>query len=218
VATCTIPGTVTCCFTAREKVVKLYVDEIDVTGSIAGDLEDVNSAKTITFDEPTSFRSSFAIMGEERQPGLTGSVMAQCVSDREDSPWNNLKMSSVPGNWGAVWVQTDQSVAPQWFRNNFRVTLPTAASSGADDTSYTLNTAVCGAVVSTDKIKGVQSIHKPYFAVRQFVLNTNTAAFCPTRRRRLVKAKTTLETIEALKLKYAELDVYHMGILAARKN
>jgi hypothetical protein len=98
------PGQVTCCFTANQDILELWVDEMDLTSQITGGgLDKKSQAKFITFPEPDHV-VSFAIKGMETEGGKTGSVMLQCVSDRADSVWNDLKLSSTPNNWNSMWV------------------------------------------------------------------------------------------------------------------
>lgn len=45
-------GTVTCCFAGLEEIVQVVVNNIDVTSSVVGDLQDYSSTKSVSFPEP----------------------------------------------------------------------------------------------------------------------------------------------------------------------
>jgi archaellum component FlaF (FlaF/FlaG flagellin family) len=46
------PGTVTCCFTARQTILNVYINGVDVTAQVQGDLTMPMEGKIITFPEP----------------------------------------------------------------------------------------------------------------------------------------------------------------------
>jgi hypothetical protein len=159
-------GVVTCCFTATQEVVRLYVNEKDVLRDVVGNLSDVHAAKTITFVEPTR-DAAFAMIGT----GQTGSAMVQCRSTRRGSTWERLKMTA-SGNawrtWRPLTANPDTAFPSTWYRNNvFPETLATTGS----DASYTLNTDACFKVDDTHKVTPRQVGDDPLNAL--WVLRTN---------------------------------------------
>jgi hypothetical protein len=182
---CVEPGTVTCCFTARQTILNVYIDGFDVTGQVQGDLTDPMEGKTITFPEPAVRDVALAFKTEEREQGLMGSLMAQCTSDRAASPWNNMNTAD-PGAWLGVWIKKDGTcLHSDWYKNYYKWEKPNNGIKAVDD-SYSLKTNTCGAVTSTDKVSTRMRRAKiPFLAMRIVVNNLNAPEFCKDRRRAL---------------------------------
>jgi hypothetical protein len=70
----------------------VYINGVDVTAAVQGDLTNAMEGKTITFSEPAVRDAALAFKTEEREQGVPGSLMAQCTSDRAESPWNNVRI------------------------------------------------------------------------------------------------------------------------------
>jgi hypothetical protein len=149
------PGTVTCCFTARQTVLNVYINSVDVTAQVQGDLTRMGEAKTITFPEPTVRDAALAFKTEEREQGVPGSLMAQCTSDRAESPWNALTTAD-PSAWLGVWTKQDGTFfQSDWYKNYYNWGEANNGLKPVDDT-YSLKTNMCGAKLdTTDKVSHV---------------------------------------------------------------
>jgi hypothetical protein len=159
-------GVVTCCFTANQEVLRLFINEQDVLSDVTGNLSDVHSSKTITFIEP-KHDAAFAMIGAENQLGNTGSAMVQCKSTRRGSTWDNFQMTASVSNPLAVWrtwkattANPDTAFPSYWYLNNV---LPVnLATKGTTDVSYTINTDECYSVDVTHKVKPRQIVGEPF--------------------------------------------------------
>jgi hypothetical protein len=80
-------------------ILNVYINSVDVTAQVQGDLTNMDVGKTLTFPEPTVRDAALAFKTEEREQGVAGSLMAQCTSDRAATPWNNVRKIFVLVSW-----------------------------------------------------------------------------------------------------------------------
>lgn len=176
-----------------------------MTSQVVGDLNNVNSAKTITFEEPFG-ETAFAFRGLEFSVGKVGSAMVQCVATRPTSAWHNLKMTnSATGGWVSFYPNNNNGFPNGWKANVFRGNTPNSGSV-ATDPSYTLNTLACGTVTSTDKVAPVQKLDNQHWSLRYVVNNFgNVCNLTGRRHRRRIDEQRLDDQIEALKTEFEAL-------------
>ena len=164
-------GTVTCCFAGKERIIEVFANDVDVTHDVIGGMGYVD-ANVVSFPEPTE-SAAFSFRGVEDLAGKQASVMAQCVCTRKDSPWNDLKMSKSIDNWTSFFVREPDNVfAVGWNKNVFPGVQPNGVTMTTDP-EYTIETLMCGSVNAAHKIKPVQVLNNPHWAVRYFVNTTS---------------------------------------------
>ncbi|KAH9256673.1 hypothetical protein BASA81_005177 [Batrachochytrium salamandrivorans] len=85
-----VPATVTCCFTAAQTLLKLVVNEVDLTSQIIpqNKFDDMKTIKSVTFLEPTAGASIALMAYDASLLGIAGVVNLQCSTPRAASAWN----------------------------------------------------------------------------------------------------------------------------------
>jgi hypothetical protein len=152
---------------ANEAIVQLFINEVDVTSEITGDLSDQDRGKSISFPEPpTQSPTLFAVMGREVQAGKVGSFLAKCVCDRPGSVWDGLELTADPNEWFSLFPRADGTYSPNWFMGFFSMTQPGTAAS---DLLYPIATSKCGAVDETKKVAPIQKRTVPEWVLRRTV-------------------------------------------------
>ncbi|KAH9259197.1 hypothetical protein BASA82_001270, partial [Batrachochytrium salamandrivorans] len=166
-----VPGTVTCCISVFSQLLQLYVDEVDLTSTIQGDLTDYTVTKTVQFPEPSGVNATFSIKARERNEIAVGTLMVKCVCDRPGCLWN---FDSEPdsGQWKGMpaLVYYTDSLSPGWYLNNRTAGLKQTVVGDSQDLA-TITGNVCGVVNVQHRLKAVQlgALRNEYWAFRRMV-------------------------------------------------
>ena len=173
-----IPGNVTCCFTAQEQVVQLFVNEQDLTDFISpqSGLSDASVAKVVTFVEPSG-PAMFALKGFENNEIKTAALFLICTCTRPGSEWNFVTTSEpAPNLWKSVAslsISFDQF--PLTWNSNFNLTDLSLTSGKLSSEPINLNTNLCGIPSSLNKLKANQGVPpSKFWTLRRFVNQTMT--------------------------------------------
>lgn len=96
-----IAGVVTCCFSARQSLVSLYVNGTDITQFVSSNTELADDVKIITFFEPLS-PATLAIKGHVNDNSTVASLSLTCKSSRVGSQWTFVSPLSFVSNWKTI--------------------------------------------------------------------------------------------------------------------
>ncbi len=166
--------TVTCCFTMRERLVQLFVNETDITANVSSPenygIESI--PKYVSFQEPIN-PAMFAVKGFENNEILIGSMNLICKSTNVASRWNFVSNMSYP--WKSVLSSSlsNDVFPPNWYSNYNYTDLVTSAATAITPV-VELNTTLCGPVNSTNTIQAYQSAPaRRYWTLKLFVNQTS---------------------------------------------
>jgi hypothetical protein len=113
--TATCPNQVTCSIVVFQRLISLYVNEIDITDRIQGNLNNYSIPKTVTFTQPSTHNAAFAIKAFENLEIPVGTLQVQCTSvspewtfNTDITQWKALRSST---------TRTD-ALPSDWFKNN----------------------------------------------------------------------------------------------------
>jgi hypothetical protein len=164
---------VTCCFTAQEQVVQLFVNEIEITSLLTpqNGLADAAVAKTVTFTEPSG-PAMFAVKGYENNEIKIASLFLICKSTRNNSSWNFV--SSMAHPWKTVLSSSVQNdVFPANWYSNYNYSGLTQSPAQVSTESITLNTSLCGTPNNANKLRPNQGVPaRKYWTLKLFVNQT----------------------------------------------
>jgi len=130
---------VTCSFTVDNYVEKVWVDGVDVTSSVQGNLRSWPTKKTLIFDDTAS---SLALKGNDAEAGcVNGGFAIVCTSTNADSAWNmnseddrtSWLVSSASGGYATP--STDAS-GLEWYENGYSYDPSEFGVPRAGDTGY----------------------------------------------------------------------------------
>ncbi len=181
-----IPGIVTCCFMGFAQIVKVYVNEVDVTAQVVGLLSSGSSNHTVTFTEP----SETAVIGLKLNDNSALSqsmVELICVCTRLGSPWNFDSSPAGGGNWTSVHnvpISPSQDLMPAgwysyYFTGNLNVTT-------AGTNTKRMAATVCGYGTNSMRLQAATGYNTGYYTVRRtivqpYICGTNgPTTFSPT--------------------------------------
>ena len=192
-----VPGVVTCCLTAQESLVQLYVNEIDITEYIEprSKLSDASATKIVTFVEPSG-PAVLAIKGYERNEIKIAALMLICLATRIGSSWNFVSRHNPVGEWKSIRADTSTTDAfpPNWY-SNFNLTSLVLRNPVQSTENININ-ASCGTPNIANKVQPAQGTPaRAYWTLRRFVnqsvecgtnspfspLPTGSPVFAPTR-------------------------------------
>lgn len=171
-----IPGTVTCCFGVLQRLVELWVDDMDLTPilSLVGGSNLTSLTYTATFTEPSG-NAVLVAKGFEGSEVYSAGFRSKCVCDRPGSPWTFD--SQIDTGWLSVSSTRIPSYQADSLRDGWNMLNYTGPSSAAVSYLGTANllildTAVCGGSNSSHALghpQGLQSPRSWYWGLRRLV-------------------------------------------------
>lgn len=153
----------------NQEVERVYVNDLEITHLVAGNLKDPASPKSISFTEP-SFHAVIAIEGSRDSfVSSPGALALKCTATRTTSPWNRVR-SGVKMGW--LNVKPDKLVFPVgWYRRKYRTRergrLRRAVQSL--DGSLSLDTNQCGYLRPIDRLRVHPILNLERFSFRKLV-------------------------------------------------
>ncbi|KAH9254835.1 hypothetical protein BASA81_007085 [Batrachochytrium salamandrivorans] len=167
------PGVVSCCISLYSELVQMYVDNVDVTHAIQGNLVNGTETKFVQFLEPAE-TAAIGILGFENNELLHGTLTMQCSCSRPGCNWNfNTEIESGLWKGMAALVYNTNSLSPGWYLNNRtaglkqEVVLSTQPQATLDNEG-----GRCGNTIpAAARLKAVQNTSPPnrYYAFRRLV-------------------------------------------------
>lgn len=171
-----ISGNVTCCFAVTQRLVEFWIDEVNITSSVATISEDVGSISyEVTFVEP-HYTTVMVIKGFESSEVFYAGLRLMCVCTRQDSPWNFN--SSLDSGFRSISTIRDPSFQADNFREGYYLKGYSGPSSNAIEFSgpaFSLNLTSlrCGMADPANSLghpQGLQSPRSWYWGLRREVI------------------------------------------------
>ncbi|KAH9254858.1 hypothetical protein BASA81_007108 [Batrachochytrium salamandrivorans] len=169
-ATCTA-GTVSCCISMYTDFKELWVNEVDLTSLVQGNLTDFEANKFVQFTEPSA-NAVIGIKGFENREVYVGTFTIRCSCPRSGSLWNFVSENE-SGNWNGMpsLVATTDSMSPGWYFNNRTAGLKQPVSTSTQFFS-TLTDTRCGIPSTAVRLQAVQPNLNQFWAFRRIVNGT----------------------------------------------
>ena len=152
-----INSEVTCCLTMKTDILRLFIDETEVTRLLVGNVSNVHETKVVTVKEPLR-KSSIAVFGFEELEGKNGFMQMKCASTRPASRWNFVT-TAIPSQWSTFrepYGVGNGTFLPAYLTSNFH-----NADGGNDNATLAVDasfnmTSSCGPLAPTAKIASFQ--------------------------------------------------------------
>jgi hypothetical protein len=175
--TITCPPIVTCYFTTFQDILEVWLNEVDMTSEVVGDLTNENECKTLTFEEnPEVSTVLLAIKCYENSELSRGKLQLKCLSTYASSPWNQVLSITNTGWLGILSTGTfTEDLFPyNWYMYNYTGSF--GGNIGNANADF-LSLSICNVSQNLLANQGTGNSNR-YFTYRKYINTTTPIEDC----------------------------------------